>query len=166
MCHVSGRGFPLDVFFTGLVGEWSHIHVCPSNHIVETVWFMKRDSVQSCLNPSVFLIFNQQHNCRSQCCELGARRTKLERKRNQNSLLLCGEASQALSSGAKQAPCESQPFSTLDGDELQLCDERFTCHLQIHAWLLPMKQIAGKSTTPPQSPTTALSPLNSSHCCT
>lgn len=51
---------------------------------------------------------------------------------------------QNLSSRIKQTPSESQPLSTLDKNELQLCDEQFTCHLEIQAQLLPMKKIMVK----------------------
>lgn len=72
---------------------------------------------------------------------------------------ICSSAEklQTLSSQAKQAPCESRSLSTLDSDELQLCDEQLTCHLEIQAQLLPMKQITEKNSTSPQSQTTTLS---------
>lgn len=114
----------------------------------------KGDSVHSCLYPSVlpiFLGFNRQHNCCSQCCELGAHGKQVVNWReNQHKQSFCSvENSRKLwAAEPNRPPCESQPLSTLDGDELQLCDEQFTCHLEIHAQLLPMKQITGEKHNP------------------
>lgn len=140
---------PWCVFYRpGLVGEWSHIHVCPSHHIVQTVWFYE-ESVSAKLLESICFP-DLQSATQLPLTVLWTRRT-----RNQTGGKAQPKQSFALwRRGAKRAPtpppCESQPLSTLDGDELQLRDERFTCRLQIHGRLLPMKQIARGVTTPPQ----------------
>lgn len=113
--------------------------------------------------------FNERLNCRSQFSALGPRGNKQKKKQtnNRNKLLFSGEVANS-SSRAKQAtPCESQPLSTLDSDELQLCDEQFTCHPEIQAQLLPMKQIMGNKTNLAIESNHYISPIKQHcYCCT